>query len=71
MSKKIHTENEVYEMLRVKLANRTQSSLADEIGLSRSYFNEIIRRLRPPSAEVLRYLGLRKHVVYVDWGDDK
>ena len=71
MSKKIHTENEVYEMLRVKLANRTQSSLADEIGLSRSYFNEIIRRLRPPSAEVLRYLGLRKHVVYVDWSQEK
>jgi len=65
MSKKIHTENEVYAMLNAALANRTQSSLADEIGLSRSYFNEIIRRLRPPSSEVLRYLGLRKHVVYV------
>ena len=68
---KIHTEAQVREMLREKLANRTQSSLADEIGLSRSYFNEIVRALRPPSAEVLRYLGLRKHVVYVDWGDDK
>ena len=65
MSKKIHTENEVYAMLNAALANRTQSSLADEIGLSRSYFNEIIRRLRPPSSEVLRYLVLRKHVVYV------
>jgi len=65
MSKKIHTENEVYAMLNAKLANRTQSSLADEIGLSRNYFNEIVRRLRPPSSEVLRYLGLRKHVVYV------
>lgn len=68
---KIHTEAQVREMLREKLANRTQSSLADEIGLSRSYFNEIVRRLRPPSSEVLRYLGLRRHVVYVDWGDDK
>ena len=71
MSKKIHTENEVYEMLNAALANRTQSSLADEIGLSRSYFNEIIRRLRPPSSEVLRYLGLRRHVVYVDWSQEK
>ena len=71
MSKKIHTENEVYAMLRAKLANRTQSSLADEIGLSRSYFNEIVRRLRPPSSEVLRYLGLRKHTVYVDWSQEK
>ena len=71
MSKKIHTENEVYAMLNAKLANRTQSSLADEIGLSRSYFNEIVRRLRPPSSEVLRYLGLRKHVVYVDWSQEK
>lgn len=62
---KIHTEAQVREMLREKLANRTQSSLADEIGLSRSYFNEIVRRLRPPSSEVLRYLGLRKYVVYV------
>ena len=68
---KIHTEAQVREMLREKLANRTQSSLADEIGLSRSYFNEIVRALRPPSAEVLAYLGLRKHTVYVDWGDDK
>ncbi len=68
---KIHTEAQVRDMLRAKLANRTQSSLADEIGLSRSYFNEIVRALRPPSSEVLRYLGLRKHVVYVDWGDEK
>ena len=71
MSKKIHTESEVYAMINAKLANRTQSSLADEIGLSQSYFNEIIRRLRPPSSEVLRYLGLRKHVVYVDWSQEK
>ncbi len=68
---KIHTEAQVRDMLRAKLANRTQSSLADEIGLSRSYFNEIVRRLRPPSSEVLRYLGLRKHVVYVDWSQEK
>lgn len=59
------------DMLRAKLANRTQSSLADEIGVSRSYFNEIVRALRPPSSEVLRYLGLRRHVVYVDWRDDE
>ena len=70
MSKKIHTENEVLDLLRAKLANRTQASLADEIGLSRSYFNEIVRRLRPPSSEVLRYLGLRKHVVYVKWDEE-
>lgn len=70
MSKKIHTESEVYDMIRVKLANRTQSSLADEIGISRNYFNEIVRRLRPPSSEVLRYLGLRKHVVYVTQSKD-
>jgi len=68
---KIHTEAQVRDMLRAKLANRTQASLADEIGVSSNYFNEIVRALRPPSSEVLRYLGLRKHVVYVDWSQEK
>jgi len=68
---KIHTEAQVRDMLRAKLANRTQASLADEIGVSSNYFNEIVRALRPQSSEVLRYLGLRKHVVYVDWSQEK
>ena len=68
---KIHTEAQVRDMLLAKLANRTQASLADEIGVSSNYFNEIVRALRPPSSEVQRYLGLRKHVVCVDWSQEK
>jgi transcriptional regulator with XRE-family HTH domain len=59
------TKEQVVEMLRANVKDwGAQARLAEEIGVSRSFFNEVVRGTRPPTGDILRHLGLRKVVVY-------
>lgn len=54
----------------VKLAEKialcpSEAALARMIGVSRSYFNRVVRGEKPPQGKVLRFLGLKEAVVYV------
>lgn len=65
------TEAGVRQILLAMIEKRTQASLAAEIGISRSFLNEVIRGTRPPTGEILRFLNLDRRVVYVKKGDNK
>ena len=56
----------VVDLLRVLVSQEdSQASLATEIGISPQYLNDILKGRRDPGETVLRYLGLRKRVIYV------
>jgi transcriptional regulator with XRE-family HTH domain len=59
------TENDVASMLLELARNRTQAALAEEIGVSRSFLNEVIRGNRAPTGEILRFLNLHRKVIYI------
>jgi AraC-like DNA-binding protein len=42
----------------------TQIRLAQEIGVSPQYLNDMLRGAREPGKKVLRFLGLERHRVY-------
>ena len=44
----------------------TQKEAAEELGISQSYLSDLIRHARQPGPDILRKLGLRKTVVYVE-----
>jgi transcriptional regulator with XRE-family HTH domain len=50
---------------------QTQASLADHIGVSRSFLNEVIRGSRPPTGKILDFLNLERHVIYTKKGEKK
>ena len=64
------TQNEVRAHLRAIVKTRTQASLADEIGISRSFLNEVIKGTRPPTGKILDHLGLRAQTVYIKKGEN-
>jgi transcriptional regulator with XRE-family HTH domain len=43
----------------------TQRELARRMGCSPTFLNEVIRGIREPSGPVLKWLGMRRKVVYV------
>jgi len=59
------TEQEVVAKMREIIKTRTQASLAAEIGVSRSFLNEVIKGTRPPTGKILDHLGLRAQTIYV------
>ena len=59
------TEQEVVAKMREIIKTRTQASLAAEIGVSRSFLNEVIKGTRPPTGKILDFLGLRAQTIYV------
>lgn len=61
-------QEQVVDMLRKMIETRTQSSLAEEIGISRSFFCEVVKGTRPPTGKILQFLGLDCHVVYARSG---
>lgn len=62
---KYMTREQVVEMLRANVKDwGAQAMLAEDIGVSRSFLNEVVRGTRPPTGDILRHLGLRKVVVY-------
>lgn len=64
------TQDEVVAQLRAIVKTRTQSSLADEIGVSRSFLNEVIKGTRPPTGKILDHLGLRAQTIYIKKGEN-
>ena len=64
------TQEQVLSRLRAIVKTRTQSSLADEIGVSRSFLNEVIKGTRQPTGKILDYLGLRTKTVYIKKGEN-
>lgn len=60
------TQDQVVTRLRAIAKTGTQSSLAAEIGISRSFMSEVINGTRPPTGKILDYLGLQSRTVYVE-----
>lgn len=64
------TQEQVLARLRAIVKTRTQSSLADEIRVSRSFLNEVIKGTRPPTGKILDHLGLRAQIIYIKKGEN-
>jgi len=64
------TQDEVLAHLHSIIQTRTQASLAAEIGVSRSFLNEVIKGTRPPTGKILEHLGLQSETIYVKKGDN-
>jgi len=64
------TQDEVVVRLHGIIRTRTQASLANEIGVSRSFLNEVIKGTRPPTGKILDHLGLRAQTVYIKKGEN-
>lgn len=60
------TQDQVVAHLRAIAKADTQSSLARQIGISRSFMSEVINGTRPPTGKILDYLGLQSRTVYVE-----
>jgi hypothetical protein len=58
------TSDQVVAMLEAKRGDRTLEEFADEVGVSYQFLGHIFRRVRAPGREVLRYLGLRRIILY-------
>lgn len=65
------TEAGVRRILLAMIEKRTQASLAAEIGISRSFLNEVIRGSRPPTGKILDFFNLERHVIYTKKGEKK
>lgn len=63
-------QDEVVARLHSIIRTRTQASLADEIGVSRSFLNEVIKGTRPPTGKILDHLGLRAQTIYIKKGEN-
>lgn len=64
------TQDQVLNRLRAIVKTRTQASLSAEIGVSRSFLNEVIKGTRPPTGKILDYLGLRAQIIYIKKGEN-
>lgn len=65
------TQDQVVSRLRAIVKTRgTQSSLANEIGVSRSFLNEVVKGTRPPTGKILDFLGLQSQTVYIHKGEN-
>ncbi len=42
----------------------TQTAVADDLGISVSYLNDVLKGRREPGAKLLTALGLERHVTY-------
>lgn len=65
------TQDQVVTRLRAIVKTRgTQSRLADEIGVSRSFLNEVVKGTRPPTGKILDFLGLQSQTIYIQKGEN-
>lgn len=64
------TQDEVLAHLHSIIQTRRQASLAAEIGVSRSFLNEVIKGTRPPTGKILDHLGLRAQTFYIKKGEN-
>lgn len=64
------TQDQVVAKLHGLIKSRTQASLAEQIGVSRSYLCEVLRGTRPPTGKILDHLGLKAQTVYTKKGEN-
>ena len=50
--------------LRTRLKGRTQTALADELGVSPAYLSDVLRGAKEPGKKILEPLGLYRVVTY-------
>jgi len=55
----------VIELLRKRVEGSSQKELAEDIGVSQQYINDLIHGRRTPSDKILKYLGLKREIVKV------
>lgn len=67
----VQSEAVVRRTLQMVVEKQTQASLADQIGVSGSFLNEVIRGSRPPTGKILDFLNLERHVIYTKKGEAK
>lgn len=53
-----YTKRQVVEMIKAKLADRSQADLAREIGISRGYLADVLSGKSHPGPSILPYFGL-------------
>jgi len=56
--------------LRKRCADGKQFVTAGELGVSPSYLNSVLKGRKEPGDKILRPLGLRKKVIYVERGSE-
>ena len=64
MANNYYTREEVVKMLRQRQGSRESVELAQEIGISPQLMSGIFVGNRQPNEKVLKFLKLRKQVVY-------
>ena len=64
------TQDQVVARLCAIVKTRSQSSLAKEIGVSRSFVSQVIKGTHPPTGKILDHLGLRAKTVYIEKGEN-
>lgn len=62
------THEDVVNLIRerVKLCGYCQKTVAFNLGVCEAYLSDILRYKRKPGAKVLRALGLKKKVTYIE-----
>jgi transcriptional regulator with XRE-family HTH domain len=67
---KTYTQDQVVAILRGAQGDKRPSHFAKEIGISAPYFSDILKGNRPPSEQVLTFLGLKRiktvQITYVE-----
>ena len=58
------TSDDVLDLLVARRASRTLEEFAEEVGVSYQFLGHILRKARPPGKEVLKYLGLKRVILY-------
>lgn len=58
------TVDEVRQLLESRKGSRTQEDLASDIGISYQYLGHILRGVRVPGERVLKFLGLKRVILY-------
>ena len=53
-----YTKEEVLRRLAEKQGSRTQTALAEEIGISRPYLSDVLNGRRDPGPAILSFVGL-------------
>lgn len=55
---KRYTLDDVVGMLRIRQGERSNSALANEIGVHKSYIGDIYKGRKAPGPTILKYLGI-------------
>jgi len=63
------TDDDVVERLRALCADRTQSSVARELGVSQPYLTDVLKGRRLPAQKLSLALGYRRVVRYLPLGE--